>query len=61
MTVENENYLYYERKTEMYPLRLSKSEVEFLNKKAAEKGLKVSQYIRMVIFKELYHGQEDKS
>lgn len=60
MCVEkNENYLVYNKKTRMYPIRLSEIEMKYLNEKAAEKNLKVSQYIRAVLFKELYYGKED--
>ena len=43
MCVEkNENYLVYNKKTRMYPIRLSEIEMKYLNEKAAEKNLKVS-------------------
>lgn len=60
MCVEkNENYLVHNRKTRMYPIRLSEIEMKYLSEKAAEKDLKVSQYIRSILFKELYYGKED--
>lgn len=60
MCVEkNENYFVYNKKTKMYPIRLSEIEMQYLSEKAAEKDLKISQYIRAILFKELYYGKED--
>ena len=61
MCVEkNENYFVYNKKTKMYPIRLSEIEMQYLSEKAAERDLKISQYIRAILFKELYYyGKED--